>query len=411
MTLKALEIKAFQPKEKSYKKSDSKGLYIEINPNGSKLWRWKYRISGKEKRLALGAWPEITLAKARELVEQERRSLANGNDPLIERKKSKAAAKIGAGNSFELLAREYIEKKMIAEGRAKTTIKKAYYFLDKLSPSIGAMPINEINPQMLLAALQKIESAGAYETAKKCRAFAGRVFRYAIWTSRCNSDPSIILQGALITPKARHYAAILEPKKLGELLRTIDVYEGHVITKYALLIAPHVYVRPGELRHAEWNEFDFDAAIWNIPTEKMKARREHSVPLSKQVLHYLNELRSITGEQKYVFPSFYTSLRPMSENTVNVAFRRMGFSKEEITAHGLRATASTLLNESGKWLPDAIERALAHGDSNAVRAAYSRGNYWEDRVKMAQWWSDYLDTLRVGGEVVELMIDKKNVTA
>jgi len=402
MSLKALEIKAFSPQDKPYKKADAKGLYIEIFPNGSKLWRWKYRIAGKEKRLALGAWPEISLAKARELRDAERRKLADGVDPALERKKSKAAAKVGAANTFVLIGEEYIEKKMAGDGRAQSTLKKARWFLDLLKPAIGQMAITDVDPQMLLAALRKLEAKGNYETAKKCRSFASRVFRYAIWTGRGKADPASALQGALVTPKAKHYAAILDPQKLGGLLRAIDSYEGHPVTKFALLIAPHVFVRPGELRHAEWNEFDFTAAIWRIPAGKMKARRAHAVPLSKQVLSLLQEMREMSGDAGYIFPSFYTPARPMSENTVNVAFRRMGFAKDEITGHGLRATASTLLNESGKWNPDAIERALAHGDSDAVRGAYSRGNYWDERVQMAQWWSDYLDQLKAGGEVIPI---------
>ena len=400
MTLKALEISAFRAGEKPYKKADSKGLYLEVFPNGSKLWRAKYRMAGKEKRLAFGAWPDISLAKARNLHEAARRKLTDGIDPGLERKKAKVAAKIGAANTFALIAEEYIESKMVVEGRAEGTIKKARWFLELMRPAIGRMPIGDVDPQMLLAALRKLESKGNYETAKKCRSFASRVFRYAIWTGRATVDPSSTLQGALVTAKAKHYAAILEPTKLGVLLRAIDSYKGHPVTQFALRIAPHVFVRPGEMRHAEWNEFDFDAAIWRIPAGKMKARRPHAVPLSKQVLELLTELGELTGRDGYVFPSFYTPARPMSENTVNVAFRRMGFGKDEVTAHGLRATASTLLNESGKWQPDAIERALAHGDSDAVRGAYSRGNYWDERVKMAQWWSDYLDQLKSGGTVL-----------
>lgn len=394
MTLKALEISAFRAGEKSYKKADSKGLYLEIFPNGSKLWRTKYRIAGKEKRLALGAWPEISLARARELNEIARRKLSDGIDPALERKKEKASAKIGAANTFALIAEEYIEAKMVGEGRASATVKKARWFLDLMRPAIGRMPITDVDPQMLLAALRKLESKGNYETAKKCRSFASRVFRYAIWTGRGSIDPSSTLQGALVSAKAKHYAAILEPDKLGVLLRAIDSYEGHPITQFALRIAPHVFVRPGEMRHAEWSEFDLHDAIWRIPAGKMKARRPHAVPLSTQVLNLLTQLGELTGRKGYVFPSFYTPARPMSENTVNIAFRRMGFSKDEVTAHGLRATASTLLNESGIWQPDAIERSLAHGDSDAVRGAYSRGSYWDERVKMAQWWSDYLIQLK-----------------
>ncbi len=402
MTLTAMQIRGFPATAKAYKKSDEKGLYLEITPKGSKLWRWKYRIAGKEKRLALGSWPEISLAKARSLRDEGRAKLNDGIDPALERKKSKATAKHDAANNFELLATEYIEKIMIGKNLAPATITKARYFLKQLKPSIGQMALNDIDPPILFAALDKIQNKGNFETARKTRAFAGRVFRYAMITSRCNSDPSHALLGALTKPKVKHHAAILDPIVLGGLLRAIDDYQGQPSTKFALMIAPHVMVRPGELRYASWSEFDYDAAIWRIPAERMKARRPHAVPLSRQTMSILSKLRQITGAGNFVFPSFYTPTRPMSENTVNLAFRRMGYSKDEITAHGLRTTASTLLNESGKWNPDAIERALSHKDSDAVRGAYHRGNYWQERVEMAQWWSDYLDQLKTGGDVIKL---------
>lgn len=400
MTLKATQISAFPVKDVPYRKADEKGLYLEVFPNGSKLWRLKYRIAGKEKRLALGAWPEISLAKARQARDEARSQISVGVDPALERKKTKAVAKISAANTFAAIGAEYIDHKMAGEGKAPATILKARWFLDLLNPAIGQLPITEVDPQMLLAAIKRLEAKGNYETAKKCRSFASRVFRYAVWTGRAKTDPAAMLQGALVTKKAKHYAAILEPAKLGALLRSIDCYDGNPITRLALQIAPHVFVRPGELRHAEWSEFDLEAAIWNIPAGKMKARRAHSVPLSCQVIELLEQLKELTGSERYLFPSAYTSARPMSENTVNVAFRRMGFGKDEMTAHGFRASASTLLNESGLWNPDAIERALAHGDSSATRGAYSRGSYWPERVKMAQWWSDYLERLKQGGDVL-----------
>lgn len=394
MALNINQIKALRPKEKPYKSADGQGLYLEVFPNGSKLWRLKYRFAGKEKRISFGKWPEVSLADARRLRDEARAQIRDGVNPSLERQKDKAKAQLSAETSFAAIAGEYIDTKMVGEGLAPSTVKKARYFLDQLRPAIGSLPIDDVDPQMLLAALKKLEAKGNYETAKKTRAFASRVFRYAVAGGKCSSDPAHALSEALTSRKARHYAAILEPAKLGELLQAIEVYDGNPVTKLALKIAPHVFVRPGELRHAEWAEIDFDAAIWTIPAEKMKARRVHAVPLSKQVLAYFSDLQALTGKREYAFPSLYTPRRPMSENTVNVAFRRMGFSKDEITAHGLRATASTLLNESGKWNPDAIERALAHGDSNAVRGAYSRGEYWQERVRMAQWWSDYLDGVR-----------------
>tara|TARA_B100000678_G_scaffold290613_1_gene303997 strand:- start:8096 stop:9328 length:1233 start_codon:yes stop_codon:yes gene_type:complete len=401
MALKDAEIRALRAADKPIRKADGKGLYIEAVPSGSKLWRLKYRIGGKEKRLALGAYPDVSLAEARIRRDVARRQIADGIDPLVERKRQKAVAKVSAEDSFSRIAAEYIEK-MEKEGRAEATLKKARWVAGLLNPAIGSMPVSNIDPQMLLAALKRLEAKGNYETAKKTRSFASRVFRYAVATGRAKNDPAQLLQGALVSPKARHYAAILEPGKLGELLRAIDGYSGSPITKYALHIAPHVFVRPGELRHAEWNEIDLGKSIWRIPAGKMKARREHAVPLSKQVVSLFHELRSLTGPDGFAFPAFHTRRLPMSENTVNAAFRRMGFSKDEITAHGLRSTASTLLNESGLWNPDAIERALAHGFSDAVRGAYHRGQHWDERVRMAQWWSDYLDARRRGAEVVPI---------
>ena len=396
MTLNALQIRGFSGSDGPYKKADERGLYLEVFPSGSKLWRLKYYIAGKEKRIALGAWPEISLQKARHMRDEMRLRIANGEDPALTRKRAKATAKISAANTFESVAREYIEEKMVGEGRAEGTLLKARWFLDLLKPAIGNMPISDVDPQMMLAPLKKLEARGNRETAKKCRSFASRVFRYGAATGRCTTDPTAILKGALLTPQARNYAAILEPDKLGALLRAIDDFECYPVTKLALKILPHIFVRPGELRHGDWAEIDLDKAIWTIPAGKMKARRTHAVPLSRQVLELFRELMEVTGGKGFMFPAFHTRLRPMSENTINAGFRRMGFSKDEMTAHGFRSTASTLLNECGLWHPDAIERALAHGDSNAIRGTYNRGNYWDERVRMAQWWSDYLDELRGG---------------
>lgn len=395
MALKDTEIRAFRPDDKPFKKADGKGLYLEVFPNGSKLWRLKYRFGGKEKRLALGSYPGVTLADARKKRDQAKVQIENGVDPSLERKRKKASAKLSADDSFNAIGAEYIAK-MKKEGRAEATLSKAHWFLSLLKPSIGAMPIREVDPQLLLAALKKLEGLGNYETAKRTRSFASRIFRYAVATGRASSDPAALLSGALVSAKARHYAAILEPKKLGELLRAIDGFTGSPVTKLALQIAPHVFVRPGELRHAEWHEIDFEGAVWKIPPNKMKARRPHAVPLSPQVVQLFLQLKELTGPEGYIFPAMHTSKRPMSENTVNSAFRRLGFSKEEITAHGLRSSASTLLNESGIWNPDAIERALAHGFSDAVRGAYHRGEHWDERVRMAHWWSNFLDKLKAG---------------
>lgn len=396
MSLNVQEIKGFLPQSKPYKRYDSGGLYLLVKPNGSKLWQFKYRFGGIEKKMPFGAFPEISLAEARRRRDRARTSVADGVDPMRERKREKAKIRLGAENTFAVVASSYIEHKMVGEDRAEATLKKARWFLELLSPAIGNMPLDDLDPQMMLAALKKLEARGNLETAKKCRSFSSRVFRYGAALGLCKSDPTAILQGALIMPKARHYAAILEPEKLGQLLRAIDDFECYPVTKLALKIAPHIFVRPGELRHGDWSEIDWEKAIWTIPAGKMKARRTHAVPLSRQVLELFRELQSVTIGTGYMFPAFHTWKRPMSENTINASFRRMGFTKDEMTAHGFRSTASTLLNESGLWHPDAIERALAHGDSNAIRGTYNRGQYWDERVRMAQWWSDYLEELKKG---------------
>lgn len=402
MPLTAAEIRVLQPSANETKLYDSQGLYLVVSPNGSKHWRMRYSFAGKERKLSFGRYPEVSLKDARMKRDEARLLLASGTDPSFAKKKAKIKANLAIANTFHSLAEEYIDTKMVREGAAKATVDKARWFLSLLKPAIGSMPVTEVDPQMLLAPLKKLEARGTLETAKKCRSFASRVFRYGIWTGRCTVDVARDLQGALTSPKAKNYAAILEPAKFGALLRAIEVFDGSPITKFALQLSPHIYVRPGEMRHAEWEEFDLDEAIWHIPPGKMKSKRKHDVPLSTQSVSILRELRNLTGPKGYVFPSLHTSLRPMSENTVNAALRRMGFSKDEMTAHGFRATASSLLNESGKWHPDAIERSLAHGESNAVRGAYHRGTHWKERVEMAQWWSDHIDQLRNGGEVIQL---------
>lgn len=392
MALKELQIRGLRPTDKIYQCTDDRGLYLEVHPNGSKLWRYKYRHMGKQKRLALGRYPDIGLAEARRRRDDARRKLEAGNDPLAERKNDKLVAAFKAANSFGDVAEEYIDK-MVAEGRADTTTTKANWLLEQLAP-IAFRPVADLKPIDVLAALKRLEAKGKHETARRCRSFASRVFRYAVATGRGETDPTSILRGALIAPKVTHHAAILEPERVGELLQAIDGYSGHTVTRIAMQIAPHVMARPGELRMAQWSEFDLDAAVWKIPAERMKMRRPHAIPLSRQVLAYLDELQPLTGPEGFVFPAFHTSRRPMSENTINQAFRRMGYSVGEVTPHGLRTTASTLLNESGQWSPDAIERSLAHADANTIRGIYNRGRYWEERVAMHQWWSDHLDALR-----------------
>lgn len=403
MALSDIQIRSLKPECRSYKRADANGLYLEVRPTGTKLWRYKYSYMGKDNRIALGAYPEVRLAEARQLRDDARRKLRVGIDPLADRKREKLVAQFEVANTFGDIAKEYIDKS-VAEGRAEATIVKANWLLEQLKP-IAAMPIASMKPVDVLAALKRIEARGKYETARRARSFASRVFRYAVSTGRGEADPTAVLRGALIAPTVTHHAALIEPDAVGELLRSIDAYSGNSITRIACQIAPHVMARPGELRKALWCEFDVEAAVWCIPAERMKMRRPHMVPLSRQVLAYLKELRAFTGPEGFVFPAFHTSCRPMSENTLNQAFRRMGYATGEVTAHGLRTTASSLLNESGKWNADAIERSLAHADTNAVRGIYNRGRYWDERVAMHQWWSDYLDALRnATKEAVELLM-------
>lgn len=399
MALTDTAIRNAKGREKEYKLADGGGLYLLITPAGGKLWRLKYRVEGREKKLSIGSYPEISLSQARKRRDEARELVAAGADPSREKQQARHRAKVAAANSFGEVAQEFIDKRR-REGLSSSTADKSEYYISRMGPAIARLPISEIAAPDLLAVLRRIEAKGNYETAKRVLQLAGRVFRYAVATARLASDPSRDLRGALTAPQTKHYGAIIDPKRAGELLRAIDGYEGQVLTRLAMQLSANVFVRPGELRHAEWGEIDLDGGLWTIPAGKIKMRRPHLVPLSRQSVELLRAVREISGPTGYVFPSIRTRIRAMSENTVNAALRRLGFAGDEMTAHGFRAMASTLLNESGKWSPDAIERALAHGDSDKVRAAYHRGAHWNERVEMAQWWSDYLDQLRTGAEIV-----------
>ncbi|HTI00673.1 MAG TPA: integrase arm-type DNA-binding domain-containing protein [Acidisoma sp.] len=397
MVLTDTAIRNAKPKDnKPYKVADSQGLYLLVNPTGSKLWRVKYRMNGVERKLALGAYPEITLAEARAARDAARKQLAHTIDPNAAKRQARIEANIRAGNSFASVAEELINKKG-REGRAATTLEKQRWLLKLLGTDFGKRPVAEIAPQELLHELRKHERRGRLETAKQLRAFAGQVFRYAAATARAERDPAQLLQGALISPRIRHFAAITDPSEFGALLRAIDDYQGDPAVIFALRLTPHVFQRPGEIRQMEWSEVNFEKAIWELPSAKMKKREPHTVPLSKQAVVILREMRSLSGSGRYVFPSVRTRARPISDNTVNAALRRMGYSKDQMTAHGFRTSASSLLNESGKWNPDAIERALAHMVPGIIRRIYNQSVYWGERVEMAQWWSDYLEELRRGG--------------
>jgi len=342
----------------------------------------------------------VSLADARERREEARRLLAAGTDPSHQQKVDAARARVEENDTFKIVALEWLAKNE-REGIAEITLSKMRWLLDKAYPRIGNRPVAKITAQEVLACLRAVEATGRHESARRMRSVLSRVFRYAIATTRAERDPASDLRGALTVPKAKHLAAITTEDRAGDLMRAIDGYTGHEITLYALKLSAHLFVRPGELRQAEWAEFDFDRSIWNIPAEKMKMRRPHRVPLSTQVVELFEGLWDLTGGGRYCFPSFRTGKRPMSENTVNAALRALGFGQEEMTAHGFRALAATLLNESGQFNPDAIERQLAHMENNGVRRAYTRGEYWNERVKLMQFWSDEIDRLRDGGKVLK----------
>ena len=393
MALTDTAIRLAKPGAKEHKLFDEKGLYLLLTPSGSKLWRLKYRLDGKEKKLALGSYPEVGLKDARAKRDAARKAAQAGSDPANAKREARIARRIAAANTFGPIAEEYIAK-LEAEGKAAVTVTKTRWLLSKLEPTLGTRPIAEISPHELLAVLKATEKAGQRETARRLRSFSSRVFRYAVATARASADPAQPLLGALVAPVARHHSAITDPVAFGKLLRSIEAYAGQPVTKLAMRFTCHVFQRPGEVRQAEWSEIDFDKAVWTIPAPRMKQRQPHRVPLSKQALAILCKAAELSGGGRYIFPKLGSTLKPMCENAVNGALRRMGYGPDEMTAHGFRSTASSLLNESGEWSADAIERSLSHADGNQVRAAYHRGAHWEERTQMAQWWSDYIDSLR-----------------
>ncbi|MEO8400734.1 MAG: integrase arm-type DNA-binding domain-containing protein [Gammaproteobacteria bacterium] len=402
MPLKDVTCRNAKPREKAYKLSDEKGLYLFIKPNGTNSWRLKYRILGKEKTLSIGLYPDVSLQAARNARDNARTKLADKIDPGLAKQVSKRSAKEAAENSFEMIAREWFIK--FSSKWSPSHSERILRRLEKdIFPWLGKRPIAEISAPELLAVLRRMESRGAIETAHRASQNCGQIFRYAIATGHAERDPSADLKGAIPPPKKAHHASIINPSKIGELLRAIDGYQGHFVTKCALRLAPLVFVRPGELRHAEWCEFNLATDEWRIPAEKMKMRVTHIVPLSTQAIAVIRELRSLTGDGKYLFPSVRSSKRAMSENTVLGALRRLGYTSDEMTGHGFRSMASTLLNEQG-WNPDAIERQLAHGERNTVRAAYNYAEYLPERKKMMQHWADYLDKLKNSNNVVNINI-------
>lgn len=391
MALTDIKARTAKSKEKAYKLADEKGLFLLIHPNGSKYWRFKYRYANKEKLLALGVYPEITLAEARDKRDTARKQLANDIDPGLTKQLAKYSAQYAQENSFQAITLEWYSK-FSAKWTPTYGSRILGRFEANVFPWIGKRPVNEIKAPELLALLRRIEGRGAIETAHRIRNMCGQVFRYAVATGRAERDIASDLKGALAVAKTKHRASIFDPIAVGELLRAINNYHGYFATKCALQLAALLFVRPGELRKAEWTEFNFEINEWRIPAARMKMKKMHIVPLAKQAVEILQELQALTSNSKYVFPSVISNARPMSENTVNTALRRLGYTKEEMTGHGFRSMASTLLNEQG-WNRDAIERQLAHVEQNSIRAAYNYAEHLPERRKMMQHWADYLSAL------------------
>ncbi|GGA01406.1 tyrosine-type recombinase/integrase [Dyella caseinilytica] len=385
--------------DKPKKLADGGGLYLLLNPNGSKWWRFKYRYAGKEKLLSLGTYPDTSLADAREKRDAARKQLAAGIDPGAHRKAEKAAGEERAANSFEVVAREWHAKqsKSWVELHASRIMLRLE---NDIFPWLGTRPIADISAKELLATLNRIVDRGAAESAHRVLQNCGQVFRYAIATGRAERNPAADLRGALPSVKQTHLAAITDPNAIGALLRSIDGYQGSFVTKCALKLAPLLFVRPGELRQAEWTEFDLDKAQWNLPAEKMKMREPHLVPLAPQAVEILRELHALTGRGRYLFPSARSPQRPMSNNAVLSALRRMGYATDEMSGHGFRAMARTVLDEVLHFRPDYIEHQLAHAVRDPNGRAYNRTAHLTERKKMMQAWADYLDGLRAGGKVV-----------
>lgn len=390
--LTQLAITAAKPKAKPYKLSDGAGLSLLVETGGGKLWRFRYHFGGKEKMLSFGAYPEVTLAQARAKRDEARQTLAGGIDPAQKRKEDKVAASISAANTFGVVAAEYIDR-LEKEGAAPSTVSKNKWLLQDLASPLTKRPIADILPAEILDLCKRVEKSGRRDTARRLRGTIGSVFRYAVVTLRAQSDPTYALRGALLKPEVNHRAAIVDEAKLGALMVNIDQYDGWPTLRAALLLLALTMTRPGDVRHMHKSEIVFPKALWRIPAERMKMRRPHDVPLSKQALAIIREVWDLTAGNGLLLPSIRSAIKPLSENAMNSALRRMGYSKEEATAHGFRSSASTILNERG-FNPDIIEAALAHQDEDDVRRAYNRATYLPERAKLMQDWADLLDEFR-----------------
>lgn len=393
MPLTDTAIRNAKPRDRDYKMFDGGGLHVLVTRSGSKLWRMKYRYRGREKLLSFGPYPLVGLKLAREKRDEARLMLLDDRDPSEERKLARIKKDRERAVTFGSVAEEYLDK-VEREGRAPATMKKLRWLIAQTRPRLSDLPIAQIEAPDVLRMLRKVEANGTYETTRRLRSTVGSVFRYAIATGRAAHDPTEALKGALIQPKVRSRSAILDRRELGDLLNSIDGFTGQPATMHALHLLALLAPRPGELRLAEWAEFDFEDAVWRVPAERMKMRRPHRVPLARQTVARLEELHRHTGTSALLFPSALSWKKPMSENTLNAALRRLGYGPDRITAHGFRATFSTFANESGLWHADAVERALAHVEGNEVRRAYVRGEHWEERVRMADWWAGELEDMK-----------------
>jgi len=399
--LSEIQIRNAKPKAKEYKLMDGFGLFLLVTPTNGKLWRFDYRYGNKRKVIALGTYPIVSLADARQRREDAKKLLSNGIDPSEVKKAKKAAIITEAENSFEVVAREW-------HGRFSTQWSPGHSatIMDRLVrdvfPWLGTKPVSDIKPVEILAVLRRVEGRGALETAHRIRTICGQVLRYAVSTGRAERDAAADLRGALPPVREKHHAALIAPKEVAELLRAIDGFKGTFHVKCALKLAPMLFVRPGELRQMEWAEIDFEAKQWNLPAEKMKMKQPHIVPLCKQALEILKELEPLTGHSRYVFPCHRTPLRPMTNNAINAALRRMGYTSDEMTGHGFRAMARTILDEVLQVRPDFIEHQLAHAVRDPNGRAYNRTAHLDQRRKMMQLWADYLDGLKHGAKILPL---------
>jgi integrase len=399
MALTDTSIRNAKPADKTYAIADERGLSIQIKPSGGKWWRLRYRFDGKEKMLSLGTYPDVGLKEAREKRDEARKLIAAGVDPSQHRKAAKSAKQESAANSFEVICREWLENKRSNIEEAQ--YKKALARLEKdVFPWLGKRPIAEITAPEVLSVLRRIDERGARYTAHKAKSEISQCIRYAIATGRANRDPCPDLKGAIPAPKTENLPSITDPKGVAELLRAIDGFKGTFVVRCALLLAPLLFVRPGELRKAEWIGFDLDKCEWRYLVTKTKT--EHLVPLATQAVAILRDLHALTGHGRYVFPG-RDPLLPMSDAAVNAALRRMGYdTKTEITGHGFRAMARTILHEELHVKPEVIEHQLAHQVADALGTAYNRTKFLKERKAMMQLWADYLDKLKAGAEVIPL---------